>query len=75
MRKIKKFCRKYVKHNEEFVTFTKAAGEQIDVSQMKLLLTKGNDRKQKCEEFELEIKKLDDALAILHKKRKEVNNK
>ena len=65
-------CKTY---NEEFVTFTKAAGEQTDMSQIKLLLTKGNDRKRKCEEHELEIKKLDEALVTLHKKRKEVNNK
>ena len=65
-------CKTY---NEEFATFTKASGEQTDMSQMKLLLTKGNDRKRKCEEHELEIKKLDEALVTLHKKRKEVNNK
>ena len=35
-------CKSY---NEEFVTFTKEAGKQTDMSQMKLLLTKGNDRK------------------------------
>ena len=62
-------------YNEEFVTFTKAAGEQIDMSQMKVLLTKGNHRKRKCEEHKLEIKKLDGALVTLCKKRKEVNNK
>ena len=61
--------------NEEFLAFTKAAGEQTDMSQMNILFTKGNDRKWKCEEHELEIKKLDEALVTLHKKRKEVNNK
>ena len=61
--------------NKKFVTFTKAAGEQTDMSQMKLLLTKWNDRKQRCEEHELETKKHDEALVTLHKKRKEVNNK
>ena len=62
-------------YNEKFVTFNKAAGEQTDMSQMKLLLTKGNDRKRKWEENELKIKKFDDALVTLHKKRKEVNKK
>ena len=45
------------------------------MSEMKLLLTKGNDQKRKCEEHELEIKKLDEALVTLHKMQKEVNNK
>ena len=65
-------CKTY---NEEFVTFTKVAGEQRDTSQMKLLLTNGNDRKLKCEEHEVEMKKFDEALVTLHRKRKEVNNK
>ena len=65
-------CKTY---NEEFVTFTKEAGKQIDMSQMKLLLTKGNDRKQKCVEHETEIKKFEEALVTLYKKKKEVNNK
>ena len=42
---------------------------------MKLLLIKGNDRKRKCEEHETEIKKLEEALVTLYKKKKEVNNK
>ena len=65
-------CKTY---NEEFVTFMKEAGKQIDMSQMKLLLTKGNDRKRKCEEHETEIKKFEEALVTLYKKKKEVNNK
>ena len=69
---LSKVCKTY---NEEFVTFTKAAGKQTDMSQIKLLHTKGNDQKWKCEEHELEIKKLDEAFVTLHKKRKEVNNK
>ena len=69
---LSKVCKTY---NKKFVTFTKAAGEQTDMSQMKLLLTKWNDRKQRCEEHELETKKLDEALVTLHKERKEVNNK
>ena len=62
-------CKTY---NEEF---TKAASEQTDMSQMKLLLIKGNNRKRKCEEHELEIKKFDEALVTLHKRRKEINSK
>ena len=65
-------CKTY---NEEFVTFMKEAGKQTDRSQVKLLLTKGNDRKQKCEEHETEIKKLKEALVTLYKKKKEANNK
>ena len=34
---------------------------------MKLLLTKGNDRKRKCEEHETKIKKLEEALVTLYK--------
>ena len=60
-------CKTY---NEEFVTFMKEAGKQRDMSQMKLLLTKGNDRKQKCEEHETEIKKLEETLVTLYKKKK-----
>ena len=59
-------------NNEEFVAFTKVAGEQTDMSQLKPLLIKGNDRKRKCEGHETEIKKLDYALVTLHKKRKGV---
>ena len=65
-------CKTY---NEEFVTFTKEAGKQINMSQMKLFLTKGNDRKRKCEEHETEIKKLEEALVALYKKKKVVKNK
>ena len=61
--------------NEESAIFTKAASEQRDTSQMKLLLTNGNDRKPKCEEHEVEMKKFDEALVTLHRKRKEVSNK
>ena len=65
-------CKTY---NEEFVTFTKAAGKQTDLSQMKLLLTKGNDRKGKCEEHELKIKKLDEAwLHCITRERKSITN-
>ena len=67
-----KVCKTY---NEEIFTFTKAAVEQTDMLQMKLLLTRGNDQKPKCEEPEFEIKKLDETLVTLHKKRKEVNKK
>ena len=35
-------CKTY---NEEFVTITKEAGKQTNMSQMKLLFTKGNDCK------------------------------
>ena len=45
------------------------------MSQMKLLLTKRNDRKRKCEEHETEIKKFEEALVTLYKKKKKVNNK
>ena len=65
-------CKTY---NEEFVKFTKEAGKQRDMSQMKLLLTKGNDCKRKCEKHETEIKKLEEALVTLYKKKKGVNNK
>ena len=40
------------------------------MSQMKLLLTKGNDHKLKCEENETEIKKLEEALVTSYKKKK-----
>ena len=42
---------------------------------MKLLFTKGNDRKLKCEEHETKIKKLEEGLVMLHMKKKEVYNK
>ena len=42
-------------YNEEFVTFIKAVGEQTYTSQIRLLLTYGNDCKRKCEGHETEI--------------------
>ena len=38
--------------NEEFVTFAKAAGEQTDMSQIELLLTKGSKGNVKVIESE-----------------------
>ena len=67
-------------YNEEFVTFAKAAGEQTYVTNRTFTYKRiegerESDRKRKCEEHELEIKKHDEVLVALHKKRKEVNSK